>query len=456
MSSNTLFLHIPGLDCLWWLLLAMLLPLLLGLLLGLWLWYQYKKQSAELEMERDQLHDRNNELERSNAELKYKKDELEKDNTALHASINSLEADLAVMRGRLERQQRESAGETEQDADVAGRGLGIASLEGADIDYASLFAPGELQIVEGIGPKVEEVLKNAGINTWAELAGQSQEDLKSLLAAAGPAYKMMEPKSWPQQARLASEGKWDELVKYQKFLDTGREDQGDFVTPAKIETLALRRMDDIPKVASRGPLAVGYAAIFQTSDLKIIEGIGPKLEEVLKKGGYANWAAIAKASPEELSETLEKADPKYRIHNPETWPRQAELAAEGKWDELVEYQKFLDTGEEKKGDFETPSKVEKLAAKIMGFAGANPEDLKIIEGIGPKIEELLKNNGIRNWQELAFTTTDEIQDLLAASGKNFRLADPSSWPQQALLAAEGKWKELKDYQDFLQGGKTPE
>lgn len=441
-------------SCFWWLLLAMLLPLLLGLLLGYWLWHRYKSQSAELAMERDKLHARNNDLEKNNAELKYKNDELIKDNNALHASINSLEADLAVMRGRMERLQRET--EESGSAEVAGRGLGIAAIGQEEIDYAALFAPGELQIVEGVGPKVEGVLKNGGVNNWAELAEQSTDDIKTLLAAAGPAYKMMDPKSWPQQARLASEGKWDELVEFQRFLDTGREDQGDFETPAKIETMALRRMEDMPALASRGSRGFGYAALFPTDNLKIVEGIGPKLEEVLKNAGYADWAALAKAKPEELSQAMEKADPKYRIHNPKTWPRQAELASQGKWDELIEYQKFLDTGEEKKGDFETPAKVEQLAAKMLGFAAADPEDLKIVEGIGPKIEELLKDHNIKNWQELAFTTSDEIRDLLADAGKNFRLADPSSWPQQARLAAEGRWKELKDYQDFLQGGKTPE
>ena len=93
-------------------------------------------------------------------------------------------------------------------------------------------------------------------------------------------------------------------------------------------------------------------------------------------------------------------------------------------------------------------------AKKLGFSN-NPNDLKIVEGIGPKIEGLLKDAGINTWSDLAAASVDKIQDVLNAAGDRFKLANPSTWPKQAKLAAEGKWSELTEYQDFLEGGVDP-
>lgn len=447
MFTSSLLLHIPGLNCLWWLLLAMLLPLLLGLLLGYWLWYQYKQRSEDLELERDKQHARLNDMEKNHAELKYKHDELQKDNNALRTSLNAAEADLAVLRTKLQRLQSTE----KQEQTPVGRGVVGAGA----FDFAALFSSDDLQVIEGIGPMIEAVLHKSGIKNWGMLAAKSPDEIKEVLHKAGSAYRLQNPKSWPEQAKLADQGKWKELVEYQKFLDTGREDKGDFETPAKIEVLAKRRQESAGGTSSRAVGGLTFAGVFSNDNLQIIEGIGPKIEALLKEAGINNWQQLAQASPETLSAKLEAAGSAYRVHNPETWPRQAQLAHEGKWEELVEYQQFLDAGRGDKGDFKTPSKMEKMAAQILGFSGAKPEDLKIVEGIGPKIEQLLKDAGIKNWSDLAATTVDEIKEILSGAGNNFRLANPESWPNQARLAAQGNWKALKDYQDFLQGGKTP-
>jgi len=197
----------------------------------------------------------------------------------------------------------------------------------------------------------------------------------------------------------------------------------------------------------------GYAAILGQDNLQIIEGVGPKISGLLADAGYSTWGAVAAASYDDLKKVLDDAGPRYRIHDPKTWPEQARLANEGKWDELIKYQKFLDTGRENTGDFETPSKVEKLYSKKLGFSASKPEDLKVVEGIGPKIEGLLKAAGIANWSDLAGTSVDRLKEILKEAGDRYRLADPGTWPKQASLAASASWKELKEYQDFLQGGK---
>jgi predicted flap endonuclease-1-like 5' DNA nuclease len=81
-------------------------------------------------------------------------------------------------------------------------------------------------------------------------------------------------------------------------------------------------------------------------------------------------------------------------------------------------------------------------------------DLKIIEGIGPKIEHLLRRSSIDTWKKLADADAEKIREVLVEEGGNrYKMHDPTTWSKQAQLAHEGKWKELKDLQDELQGGR---
>ena len=75
-------------------------------------------------------------------------------------------------------------------------------------------------------------------------------------------------------------------------------------------------------------------------------------------------------------------------------------------------------------------------------------DLKRIEGIGPKIEQLLKNAGIRTFSILAATPVHTLKEILNAAGSRFKIHQPDTWPIQGSLAANGKWQELKDLQNL--------
>ena len=84
-------------------------------------------------------------------------------------------------------------------------------------------AADNLKKIEGIGPKIEEILNTAGITTFSKLSKSQNDDLKAILIAAGSRYKMHNPKTWPQQAELADKGAWDELSELQDQLLGGRE-----------------------------------------------------------------------------------------------------------------------------------------------------------------------------------------------------------------------------------------
>lgn len=93
-----------------------------------------------------------------------------------------------------------------------------------------------------------------------------------------------------------------------------------------------------------------------------------------------------------------------------------------------------------------------LALSIMGKKIIE-DDLKIIEGIGPKIEELYHLAGIKTWHALAHTPTDKSKEILHEAGPRFSVHNPETWSKQAHLAVTGQWSELKAYQDTLDGGK---
>lgn len=82
-----------------------------------------------------------------------------------------------------------------------------------------------------------------------------------------------------------------------------------------------------------------------------------------------------------------------------------------------------------------------------------PDDLKIVEGVGPKIEELLKAGGITTLEIMGDTSADRIKEILHEAGSRYQMHDPSTWPAQAKIAAAGDWDALKEYQDRLQGGR---
>ncbi len=81
------------------------------------------------------------------------------------------------------------------------------------------------------------------------------------------------------------------------------------------------------------------------------------------------------------------------------------------------------------------------------------DDLKVIEGIGPKISEMFQSAGIKTWKALSETSVAGCQDILNGGGERYKVHDPASWPMQAKMCYEGKWKELFRWQDEHDHGK---
>ncbi|MBU3026277.1 30S ribosomal protein S2 [Zobellia galactanivorans] len=85
-------------------------------------------------------------------------------------------------------------------------------------------------------------------------------------------------------------------------------------------------------------------------------------------------------------------------------------------------------------------------------APAEAVDLTKIEGVGPKAAEALVNAGFDSYAKLAEGDPEKIKEILNEASSRMAHLDPTSWPKQAKMAADGKWDELKEWQDSVKGG----
>jgi predicted flap endonuclease-1-like 5' DNA nuclease len=195
----------------------------------------------------------------------------------------------------------------------------------------------DLTKIEGIGPKIAEMIQAKGIHTFCDLADASTSELQSILDEGGPAYRIANPGTWAEQAGLLCAGKIEEFNALCLELDGGvrvsKTEVTEEAAPVEAETIAV--------VAEAAPVEAEVvnndahneameAAKANPSDLKVLEGVGPVLERVLNEGGIYTYAQLAAASVSSLKAILEASGD--ILHQPDTWPEQASLLRDGKMD----------------------------------------------------------------------------------------------------------------------------
>lgn len=167
----------------------------------------------------------------------------------------------------------------------------------------------------------------------------------------------------------------------------------------------------------------------EQDDLTKINSITPEIEKKLNAAGVYNFEQISHWEPSDLHRiTQEIAFMPGRIES-ENWIGQA-----------------INLNQKKKNNPES------FESRGLSYPTEN-DDLKIVEGIGPKIEGLLKDAGISTWEELAEAEADQLREILHNAGESYRIHDPTTWPAQARLAANGSWELLREYQEQLKGGR---
>jgi predicted flap endonuclease-1-like 5' DNA nuclease len=158
--------------------------------------------------------------------LNVKVNSLHEEATDLRVRISQLEASLEEKEGQIRKLRNDlmiCEGERNVLKSKGGDGGAVKAAAVATVMFmGTKYKADDLKIVEGIGPKIADLLNKAGINTWNELANTAPARIKEILDAAGPAYQIHDPGTWPDQARLADNGDWDALKKMQEELDGGR------------------------------------------------------------------------------------------------------------------------------------------------------------------------------------------------------------------------------------------
>lgn len=106
----------------------------------------------------------------------------------------------------------------------------------------------------------------------------------------------------------------------------------------------------------------------------------------------------------------------------------------------------------------TPTPIENFAfnagaAKTAFGKTIKQNDLKLVEGIGPKIEQLFHTFDIKTWQALSEVSVAKCREVLKSGGDRYKIHDPASWPMQAKMAYEGKWKDLDKWQKEHKAGR---
>jgi predicted flap endonuclease-1-like 5' DNA nuclease len=93
-----------------------------------------------------------------------------------------------------------------------------------------------------------------------------------------------------------------------------------------------------------------------------------------------------------------------------------------------------------------------LKLSVAAISPATKRDnLKRIEGIGPRISALLQEAGVTTFAQLAVTEVSRLEQIVR--GAHLEMIDPGTWPEQARLAADGRWDALQVLQDELKGGR---
>ncbi len=124
------------------------------------------------------------------------------DSTDHSAKIKELEAELVACR--------------KGKSDLAASAAALAAMPVLDDSVKD-----DLTKVEGIGPKIKGLLNDDGIWSFVQLAASETSRLQRVLDNAGPRYRVHNPKTWADQSKMASEGKWAELEKWQDELKGG-------------------------------------------------------------------------------------------------------------------------------------------------------------------------------------------------------------------------------------------
>jgi len=231
------------------------------------------------------------------------------------------------------------------------------------------------------------------------------------------------------------------LVSHQRYLDDIKREADDVVRREE-----RKEVEETDKVMKSQNARVERATL---GELDVFS----QLKEQLQQGnntGEPQEEEQATAEPEVTPVVAESVPPAKTVKKSAAKKEEEEeVAGENTQEPVVEAKVEKPKAEkpkEEKPKEEKPKKVAKSKA-------AKGDDLKKIEGVGPKIAEILTAAGIDTFEKIAGSDADALRAVLEAAGSRYKMFDPTTWPEQAKLAAAGDWDGLKALQGELSGGR---
>ena len=332
-------------------------------------------------------------------------------------------------------------------------------------------------LIDTIVEKKVEVDNSKHLALISKLEKENKEivSLREKLAS----FEMQEGK---QQGKINELGNIESKV-IKKEVDNP--EHLDTISSLEGESVTWKRGSKLDLSAAK---SVGIS-IKDESDLTVIEGVDSRISELLHADGIRSLKDLAEADTSHIQKILNKGGSQYQMANPDTWPNQAILACNNRWSALKALQDVLDGGvypgasktsssgnnaggavkvkkleselatyrEKEQKSSITVSVADDDKAKAAGFTmrrKGNQDDFTIIEGVGPKINDLIHADGIHTFSALAGTDISVIKKILAKAGPSFTLADPETWSVQSDLAARNEWEKLMTWQNEFDGGKS--
>ena len=231
----------------------------------------------------------------------------------------------------------------------------------------------DLTRIQGITEEAQRALNSSGYYRFSDLRNANKKQLKRVLAENDLKFTAAQTKSWiVQSGSLASQQESNEQSVQQSS---------------------------------------------QRDDLTKIRGIGKATSDLLSRSGITSYRDLYETGTQRLRQLFDQAGPKFESVDPSNWSQQASFAMNADWDGLKRWQA------ESAGTSST--QVDR------DYSSMDPDDLTAIRGIGPAIQKILGEKGIRRFEQIASMKNEQFEELFAEHQKRFNLVDPSTWPEQA-------------------------
>lgn len=344
----------------------------------------------------------------------------------------------------------------------------ITSLEIKQHEFEKTFRGYDIEEVDiflnNIANEWERVSnENKMLRMQLEIAEKEASKLREVEMSLIKTLKSAEETSQKitQQAESEAVQKVDNAKEEaQKILQEAKEEAAHLVTNSKkeAEQLILKATNDAEEMVSKATKTVSET---QKSKIAEVDSLELSISSLAEKKNslLAQIRAIHLETAEVLKEEsfIEKQPDTKAFTKPQLPIEEVELEVEQPIEEEiteVEEEETIHSIASSANNLQLDDDIEEEEAeRVVPAPKPIKEDLEVIEGIGPKIAEVLNGVGITTYKDLATTPVYKIKDALVAAGPHYSMHDPSTWVEQGLLAAEGRMEELEKLKDELIAGR---